>query len=748
MTEKEWLGEENQLGLDILHKKYMQKGETFDQWLDRVSGNNQKIRQLIVEKKFLFGGRTLSNRGLNNGSNSNCYSRGYVEDSLDDIMLANTQIAKTFKAQGGQGISLSHIRPQGAPIGKKFISDGILPFMEIFNSTTASISQGNSRRGALMMSCDVWHKDILDFIKIKTDNNKINNANLSVEIDDEFMTYIQDYYLYGTNKTVTIKRNYSGHEVVYTVEPVKIFKFICECAKKHAEPGVLFVDSLRNYNMMEFIDEYQIETTNPCGEQPLPKHGCCNLGSINLDSYVINAFETDAYVDLNSLQSDIRVIVRAMDDLIDENQNNHALIEQKEASLKWRNVGIGVMGIADMLAKTNYIYGSDASIEFLANLMKFIFVTALEESVELGKEKGSFPGYKPEVWDSTFIKRNLLPKKIKEYKEINTLRNSTLLSIAPTGSISTMLNISGGIEPWFATSFTRRTVSLNGKDTFYEVNIKTLQEWYDKFGDSIAVPDYFITAKDINSNQRVKLQGKIQQYIDTAISSTINLPKYTTTEDIEKIYLNAWSVGCKGVTVYVDGSRDAILSTDSTSKDSNRKAPKRPKTLEADWYQVIAKGTIYNVYIGLYEGKPYEIFAQPSIEKTSITNGHGTITKVQKEVYAWKNNKPEGIQSVSNIAIIDEESPERVATLLASLGLRHGADIKYIIKTLKKVNPFISSFTAAMIRVLNKYNTDNNITEETCPECNQPIVNEGGCQHCTNCGWSRCMILKTKIKKK
>lgn len=265
MTVEEWLGKDNTLGIDIWTKKYQYNGESFDDWLNRVSGGNEHIKNLIIQKKFLFGGRTLSNRGLNRGSNSNCYSRGFVEDSLDDIMLTNTQIAKTFKAQGGQGISLSHIRPKGVTIGNNFESDGFIPFLEIFNTTTASISQGNSRRGALMASCDVWHKDIIDFITVKSDNNKINNCNLSVEIDDDFMKYVQDYYINGTETTVTVRRIYSGHEVVYQVTPIKVYKLICDYARKHAEPGILYVNRLRNYNMMEFIDEYKIETTNPCG---------------------------------------------------------------------------------------------------------------------------------------------------------------------------------------------------------------------------------------------------------------------------------------------------------------------------------------------------------------------------------------------------------------------------------------------------------------------------------------------------
>lgn len=477
----------------------------------------------------------------------------------------------------------------------------------------------------------------------------------------------------------------------------------------------------------------------------MPKNGCCNLCSINLLEYVVNSFEPDAYVDRQQLSKDIAVIVKAMDDLIDENKDNHALTEQKEASLKWRNIGIGFMGIADMFATLGLVYGSDASISFLSDLTKFIFNEALSASVNLAEERGNFPGYSPEVWDSEFIKTNVTPEKINYYKQKNCLRNATLLSIAPTGSIGTMLNISGGIEPWFATSYVRRTVSLNGKDTEYTVHVKTLQDWYDKFGNTLAAPDYFITAAQIPYKQRVKLQAAINNHVDTAISSTVNLPKETTTEQIEDLYLNAWSLGCKGMTIYVDGSRDAILSTNSTTKmESGRQAPKRPKTLEAEWYQVVANKQLFNIFIGLYEGKPYEIFAKLADEKTKTSFGKGVITKVKKGVYTWtsecKDEDYIGLKYDSNIAIIDEESPERVATLLASLGLRHGADIKYIIKTLKKTNPMISTFTAAMIRVLNKYNSTEESKVETCPECGSPIINEGGCKHCSSCGYSVCML--------
>lgn len=237
-----WLNE-NELSYKIWNNKYRFNNETFDEWLDRVSAQDKEIRRLIYEKKFLFGGRTLANRGTNKGSLNNCYSAGFVPDSLEGIMQTATDIAMTFKAQGGQGLSLSQIRPKGSLINNTFQSDGIVPFMEIFNTVTESISQGGSRKGALMMSLDINHPEIETFMTIKSDHNKITKANLSVEIDDAFMYKVE-----------------TGDS-----EANRIFNILCEQACKHAEPGILFTNKLRNYNLMEHVDSYQIETTNPCG---------------------------------------------------------------------------------------------------------------------------------------------------------------------------------------------------------------------------------------------------------------------------------------------------------------------------------------------------------------------------------------------------------------------------------------------------------------------------------------------------
>lgn len=266
MTVEQWLGEGNKLGQDIWHRKYQRNNETFDEWLDRVSNGNPKVRQLFLEKKALAGGRIMSNIGIDNNKSGmmNCYSRGFVLDDYDDIMQALVDIGKTFKAEGGQGLSLSKLRPKGAPIGESYTSDGIVPFMKMYNEVTAGTSQGGARKGALMMSLDAWHKEAMNFITIKSQDGMIEKANLSLEIDDEFMEAVHEYYETGNVVTVHRKKVYSGHVVEWDVTPIEVFKAFIHNNYEWGDPGCLFVNRFRNYNLMEFVDGYEIETCNPC----------------------------------------------------------------------------------------------------------------------------------------------------------------------------------------------------------------------------------------------------------------------------------------------------------------------------------------------------------------------------------------------------------------------------------------------------------------------------------------------------
>lgn len=423
-----------------------------------------------------------------------------------------------------------------------------------------------------------------------------------------------------------------------------------------------------------------------------------------------------------------------MDDIIDENLPFHALQEQRDVATRFRNLGIGVMGIHDMLIKMGIVYGSDESIRVVRELMYFVFKNAILNSSKLAGERGKFPGYDPAIFDSSiFNKIKWETKEIAEIKE-KGLRNSTLLSIAPTGSIGTMLNISTGIEPWFAFSYFRNTKSLGNKEESYEVWAPIAEE-AKKHG----YEHTLVTSKDITWKQHIDMQAAAQEFVDTAISKTINMPKETTPEEVEQVYLYAWEHGLKGCTIYVDGSRDPILSNEKSSEPnpSNKfittKSPKRPVELEADFYTIKYKGEQFTVVVGLMENKPYEIFAYQNNIELNLKDHKGKIIKVSNNHYKYVSE----YLTIKNLLLQFNNVEEKTATLYPSQLLRHGVEIKYIIKTMKKVDGNIASFTAAICRVLAKY-TAKEVTKETCPECGEKLIMEQGCCKCPSCGFSRC----------
>lgn len=545
MTINEWLNND-QLGIDIWNKKYRYNNETLDEWFDRVSGGDQEIRKLIVTKKFLFGGRTLANRGTNLGSYNNCATIGRVEDSLNGIMKTASDIAKVFKASSGEGLSLSNIRPKGAKIKNYFESDGIIPFMEIFNTVTASISQGSNRRGALLMSIDAKHPQVKDFITIKSDLHKINNANLSVEVDDEFMEAVNKYYETGEKVTLHIKSTFKGYPD-YDIVPIDIYKLMMDQAYKYAEPGVLFMNRFKNYNLMEHVTSYNIESCNPCSEQPLAPHSVCSLCSFNISEYVIDPFTSHARVDIESFNKDIYTVVKAMDDLTDENMENHPLPEQKEASRKFRNIGIGLFGVFDMLLKLGLRYSSDEAIAYMDKFMKNMFIQSVIASSKLAVERGVFPEYNESIFDSEIIKNHFTNEEINTLKS-RGLRTCSLLSIAPTGSLASLFGASYSTEVLFAKSYDRKTVSLNGgKETVYKVYPKIIQEYLASRGN---IDDPIIeTAYTVDPYQRIKFQKAIQDHNDSACSVTFNLKEDVSKEYIEQLYLAGWKAGLKGLTI-------------------------------------------------------------------------------------------------------------------------------------------------------------------------------------------------------
>lgn len=552
----------DELQKSIWKNKYRYNKENFDEWINRISAKNTRIGKLIRQKKFLFAGRILANRGLYKDglkvTYSNCYVLEPPKDNLEDIFDTAKKLARTFSYGGGVGIDISKLRPRGAKVNNSAKNTtGAVSFMELYSMTTGLIGQ-RGRRGALMISMEVSHPDIEDFIDIKTDLTKITKANISVRINDEFMKAVENNETYRCEFIV----EGNNEHVIKEVDAKKLFMKLCKNNWDYAEPGILFWDNIKKHHLMSEDKEFAYSGVNPCAEEPLPSGGSCLLGSINLSEFVIQPFGTSATFDSNKFKACVRESVIALNQVLDEGLDLHPLQEQKISVDKYRQIGLGVMGIGDMLIKMNMRYGSDESID----LCKFIARTMLNEAVKqsslLAKEYGPFKEYKKEaILKSKFFNDNI-DEDIKKLVKLYGLRNSQLLTIPPTGSISTMLGISGGIEPIFNISYIRKTESLHDEDVYYKVYTPIVKEYMDlkNITDEKDLPDIFVTAMNLDYEDRIKMQQAWQQYIDASISSTINLPYETTVEDVYEIYIKAWKHSLKGVTIFRDGcKRSGVL---------------------------------------------------------------------------------------------------------------------------------------------------------------------------------------------
>ena len=559
----------DELQKSIWKNKYRYNKENFDEWINRISAKNTRIGKLIRQKKFLFAGRILANRGLYKDglkvTYSNCYVLEPPKDNLEDIFDTAKRLARTFSYGGGVGIDISKLRPRGAKVNNSAKNTtGAVSFMELYSMTTGLIGQ-RGRRGALMISMEVSHPDIEDFIDIKTDLTKITKANISVRINDEFMKAVENNETYRCEFIV----EGNNEHVIKEIDAKKLFMKLCKNNWDYAEPGILFWDNIKKHHLMSEDKEFSYSGVNPCAEEPLPSGGSCLLGSINLAEFVIQPFGTSATFDSNKFKACVRESVIALNQVLDEGLDLHPLQEQKISVDKYRQIGLGVMGIGDMLIKMNMRYGSDKSID----LCKFIARTMLNEAVKqsslLAKEYGPFKEYKKEaILKSKFFNDNI-DEDIKELVKLYGLRNSQLLTIPPTGSISTMLGISGGIEPIFNISYIRKTESLHDEDVYYKVYTPIVKEYMDlkNITDEKDLPDIFVTAMNLDYEDRIKMQQAWQQYIDASISSTINLPYETTVEDVYEIYIEAWKHNLKGVTIFRDGCKRSGVLINEKPKD-------------------------------------------------------------------------------------------------------------------------------------------------------------------------------------
>lgn len=467
-------------------------------------------------------------------------------------------------------------------------------------------------------------------------------------------------------------------------------------------------------------------------EEPLPAGGSCLLGSINLSEFVSNPFTKNAEIDYGSLENCVFHAIISLNQVLIEGINLHPLQEQRDTVASLRQIGLGTMGLADMLIKLGITYGSEESLKIIEEVYKCIARTAVVTSVKIAKDKGCYPlCNKTLLAESNFIKTLEFSDSVLDEIKKYGLYNSQLLTCAPTGSIGTMFEVSTGVEPIFAMKYTRKTQSLEGKDTFFDVFTKIASDYLILNGGKL--PEYFVESKDILPINRIKVQSVLQKYIDASISSTINLPYEATIDDVYNIYLEAWKNGLKGITIYRTGcNREGILTKRKPNNIPITTAPKRPRILPCEIHKIRVKGEHFIVCVGMYDSKPYEVFVFRTLSDLTLTNTSGIIIKKSKGVYSLES-KDIKIDNLLDTSITIEE---KAATLYSSMLLRHGVSIEYIVKTAKKVNDNITSFSSAMCRILSKYVATR--IEGKCPECGEDLIYEGGCTHCSKCSYSKC----------
>jgi len=741
-----WLGKDNQLGKDIWSNKYKFDGETFTEWLERVSGGNDTLRDMIYNKEFIFAGRILSNRGLQNIGRkitySNCYVISPPEDNIESIFDTAKKLARTYSYGGGCGVDISKLRPKGSLVNNsaKYTS-GSVSFMELYNLTTDIIGQ-NGRRGALMLSLDINHPDAEEFIRIKSDLEKIKKANISLRVDDRFMRAITTKEEYETEFIIE-----NTEEVIKSkIAPHLLFKELARQNWNYAEPGILFWDRIKSWNLLSEDDEFEYAGTNPCAEEPLPAGGSCLLGSIILPTFV----DEKGNFDFSRFKQVIRNSVVALNDVLDEGLPLHPLKEQRDSVRDWRQIGLGVLGVGDLLIKMKLRYGSPESLEFCGQLADTLIDTAIASSAMLAKEHGAYPNYKKDaIASSAFFKENA-SEETKKLVENYGLRNSQLLTIAPTGSTGTMLCCSTGIEPNFAFSYTRKTESLHGKDVSYKVYAPIAKEYMDtnNIEEEDALPEYFVTAQNLNPNERIRMQGVWQHRLDASISSTINIVNKTSIEQVENLYLEAWKHGLKGMTVYRAGcAREGILTTESFEKEiefpRGELKPIAPDTIYYPKSITIGCGRL-KVMIGY---SPKEEAIQ---DIYVIRSGQGGCEKNIQAVAIYMSGM---LRLGGNLFMMERAISGLSGCTSFALAKGRGKEITkgntcpsailFLLKEFEREMGLKDYEKAQEKKAIQEkfFEERDKVWEENkvlCPECGEEVEISGGCYSCRSCGFSKC----------
>lgn len=760
MTEEQWLGKDNQLGIDIWNKKYRYNNETFDEWLDRVSGGDKDLRALILEKKFLFGGRILSNRGLDKQGEkvtlSNCYVIEPPEDNIESIFDCAKKLARTYSYGGGCGVDISKLAPKGAKVTNTAKeTSGSVSFMDLYSLVTGLIGQ-NGRRGALMISIACDHPDLEEFIEIKSDLDKVTKANISVRITDKFMMAVKMRKPF----VLSFTREETGETIRKEIDAYSVFHKLCEMNWDYAEPGMLFWDRIENWNLLSADKEFSYAGTNPCAEEPLPAGGSCLLGSINLSEFVTE----NKTFNFTDFKKTVDIAVRALNIVLDEGLPLHPLKEQRESVRDWRQIGLGIFGLADLLIKMEIKYGSPESIDLCDMIGHAMAYQAIMTSNSIAIEVGSYPKYKPDaVKQSPFFAEHIDELYRENISEIG-LCNSQLLTIAPTGSLSSMLGVSGGIEPIYANYYERKTESLHGHDKYYKVYTPIVKKYIDEHGlkDDSELPDFFVTAQTLNYKERIDMQSIWQRHIDASISSTVNVPNSFTVKDTEDLYLYAWEKGLKGVTIFRDGcKRTGILTTDNKKKETKE------------------NNSDSNVPITLQRGMIIKADDNCIGKKRTLQTGCGTLhceaffdpdTGDLLETYLSKgstggcNNFMIGLSRMISLSARAGVDIYSIVDQLKS----SGTCPSYAVRTATKHDTSIGSSCPVavgnalmdmykelqnelfedvddktvkkteVIKQEKRTKTTDEVKSVPCPECGSPLVFEGGCNSCKNCGFSKC----------
>ncbi|MBC8345419.1 MAG: adenosylcobalamin-dependent ribonucleoside-diphosphate reductase [Candidatus Marinimicrobia bacterium] len=760
------------LGADVLKNKYLAPWEShpYELWQRQANAlasieRTKKLREtwekkfysILEDFKFTPGGRIMHGAGREDITTTlnNCYVVGIQDDSINSIYRTIEEEARTYKYGGGCGHDLSVLRPSGDAIkGTGGESCGPVGFMNLFSENTNTIAQ-HGRRGANMQTLRVDHPDIEKFIEIKTDDiHMVKYSNISVLLTHGFMEAVE------SDSEFELKWN---EQVYKRINARKLWNKIIEHAHTSAEPGLLFWDTMTDYHNAEYCSP--LVSTNPCAEQPLPDGGCCNLGSINLERFV----DVDGNFMIDEFKDTVGIATRFLDNVIDYNLDRHALDSQKQNATNDRRIGLGILGLGDMLVRMGIKYDSDDAIQTVEQVMQILRDSAYDTSVELANEKGSFPnfdwaGYRK----SQFIKN--LPRNLNNKIKENGIRNSTVLTVPPTGSGAIVARVTSGIEPIFATSYKRRVKKNDdgyGK-TFdeYKVYHPIIKKLFDTDEN---LPEYVITSHDIDPFARVKMQGVIQKYIDSSISSTVNLKENIKLQTVADIYMTAYKTGLKGITVYREGSREGILITENTENGKNIEDIAATSRVESEMPVVEKRPRI----------RPH---TTEGVTRR-IRTGEGTL-------YITINQDENGLCEVFTTigkAGGNAAAQSEAISRLISLALRSGIDPNAIIKQLKGIsgpNPtwedgrLILSTPDAIGKALDDYlsenpdfcstgsNSDNenmqrkpSITMATkeeasehqmdmtdftfknitiCPDCGSSVMHEGGCVTCPGCGFSKC----------